>query len=1152
MALVDSGSTISVVHPTMVSDVPRDDQKVYEENPGQIRLADGSLLHTVGTATVTVGIKDRGNMFSHAMVVADIESPVVIGLDLLREHKCVLDLARNRLILGNHAQLGKVPARMPSLYRISVVETVDVPPMSEMIIPGKVDGQTHFTLGMVENGDCSLCDGNVAVGKVLINPTLNCIPIRVMNMSSESQTLYQDMNVALCEPVMNTCELGCSEDNQEVETGDENAETEDSVSRKVPQYLNVVFEGWDQRLTNNQQGVAKDLVLDSQDIYVKSRDELSTTHVDSHRMKMSGTGGVKQPLRRIPLSKRSDFKKELDRILELGVIEPSTSSWSSPLVLVTKKDGSLRTCVDFRLMNSLTIKDSYPLPRIDESLDALQCSRTVDEHVDWLREVFTRLREANLKLSPKKTHLFHQNVECLGFVVSKDGIATDPRKIDAITKWPTPRNVRQVRSFLGLCSYYRKFVKGFADIARPLHRLTEKGHQFEWTLDCDESFNLLKQALKSPPILGYPEGDGSFILDADASGEAIGAVLSQIQQGEERVIAYYSCVLEKRERQYCVTRRELLAIIKSVKHFPHYLYGRHFTIRTDHGSLRWLLRFKNRDGQMVWWLKTLYIYDFEVQHRAGSAHGNADALSRRPCHESNHCDRLERKEVRENDDCQHCTKHKLYNLSLSVGEESGRWIEPWTSEKLREMQDQDPVVHKALPWMKAGRKPPWNDVKAEGAQVRIYRSEFERLKLIDGVLYRTGTNPSTTRLVAPLRIRNQIFDFLHKHRIGGHLGIKRTTASARQRFWWPSMKKDVTRWCAHCNRCQMRELREGAKRSHLHQDPVGSPMEKIAFDILSFPTATDQGNTCVIVISDYFTKWTEAFPLKNHQAATVADTLVTQVFLRFGIPRIIHSDQAAKFMSDLIHELCYLLDIKQTRTCPYSPQSDGLVERFNRTLTDMLAKFCGEKMDDWDRHLPYLMSAYRATMKESTSCSPNLLMLGREITLPIDLMHPPTDYHPYQCQVEYVELIRRTMQDNYELARKNLRTAAERQKKYCDERTKGREFQEGDWVLRFYPPKLRNKLNSPYIGPYKVLRKLGEVTYLLQLKPSYHPVAIHVDHLKLFRTEDTPVAWRTTNENDNGMGPDDAVMDTSVREENISHPGWTLWRPMRRRNRVKQ
>ena len=346
MALVDSGSTISVVHPTMVSDVPRDDQKVYEENPGQIRLADGSLLRTVGTTTVTVGIKDRGNMFSHAMVVADIESPVVIGLDFLREHKCVLDLARNRLIMGNHAQLGKVPLRMPSLYRISVVETVDVPPMSEMIIPGKVDGQAHFTLGMVENGDCSLCNGNVAVGKVLINPTLNCIPIRVRNMSSESQTLYQDMNVAQCEPVMNTCELGCSEDNQEVETGDENAETEDSVSREVPQYLNVVFEGWDPRLTDNQQGVAKDLVLDFQDIYVKSRDELSTTHVDSHRMKMSGTGGVKQPLRRIPLSKCSDFKK----------------------------DGSLRRCVDFRLVNSLTIKDSYPLPRIDESLDALQGS----------------------------------------------------------------------------------------------------------------------------------------------------------------------------------------------------------------------------------------------------------------------------------------------------------------------------------------------------------------------------------------------------------------------------------------------------------------------------------------------------------------------------------------------------------------------------------------------------------------------------------------------------------------------------------------------------------------------------------------------------------------------------------------------------------
>ena len=271
---------------------------------------------------------------------------------------------------------------------------------------------------------------------------------------------------------------------------------------------------WDQRLMNNQHGMAKDLVLDFQDVYVKYHDDLSTTHADSHKMKLSVTGGVKQLLRLIPLSKRSDFKRELDWVDKFGVIECSSISWSSPLVLVTKKGGSLHTCVDFRSVNSLTIKDLYPLPWIDESMDTLQgsvwfcilhlssryctvktrkrqhsqpiwtlsfqryafrlgkctshfrklmekvlavlnweiclihiddiiiSSCTFDEYVDQLREVFTRLREANLKVSSKKTHLFHQKVECLRFVVSNDGIATDPTKIEAITKWPTAQNVR--------------------------------------------------------------------------------------------------------------------------------------------------------------------------------------------------------------------------------------------------------------------------------------------------------------------------------------------------------------------------------------------------------------------------------------------------------------------------------------------------------------------------------------------------------------------------------------------------------------------------------------------------------------------------------------------------------------------------------------
>ena len=219
----------------------------------------------------------------------------------------------------------------------------------------------------------------------------------------------------------------------------------------------------------------------------------------------------------------------------------------------------------------------------------------------------------------------------LGHIICKEGIATDPEKVEVVQSWPRPSSVSEGRTFLGLCSYYRRFIPRFVHIARPLHQLMEKGVTFQWTPETEEAFQSLKQALVKAPVLGYPQSDGKYWLDTDASNQAIGAVLSQLQDGEEKPLAYYSQALSRQERQYCVTRWELLAIVKAVRHFHPYLYGPHFTIRTDHAALKWLLSFCNPEGQIARWLQQLQEYDFVVEHRAGLKHSNADALSRRPC-----------------------------------------------------------------------------------------------------------------------------------------------------------------------------------------------------------------------------------------------------------------------------------------------------------------------------------------------------------------------------------------------------------------------------------------------------------------------------------------------------------------------------------------
>ncbi|GFX54953.1 retrovirus-related Pol polyprotein from transposon 412 [Trichonephila clavipes] len=362
------------------------------------------------------------------------------------------------------------------------------------------------------------------------------------------------------------------------------------------------------------------------------------------------------------------------------VIEPSSSSLASPTVWVRKKDDSTRFCEDYHRLNDVTKKDSYHLPRIDDTLDTL-AGNTWFPTLDLKSgRVFQKLKEANLKLSPSKCHLFRREVTYLGHIISAEGVRTDPGKISAVKDWNCPTDVHQLRSFLGLCTYYRKFVKNFSTIARPLLKLTEAKPKFIWVVDCNNAFNKLKDALTSAAILAYP-GKQFILLDTDASHESIGAVLSQEIDCHERVIAYFSKCMSKPERNFCVTRKELLAIVKAVEHFHPYLYGRRSLLRTDHASLTWLLNFKNSEGQIARWMHRLHENDVEIRHRKGSAHGNADALSRRPCPEScKYCSRIEKK---------FGVKDPIVR---QVTAPSTSAMDPWSDESVRNDQLADPEI----------------------------------------------------------------------------------------------------------------------------------------------------------------------------------------------------------------------------------------------------------------------------------------------------------------------------------------------------------------------------------------------------------------------------------------------------------------------------
>ena len=454
-------------------------------------------------------------------------------------------------------------------------------------------------------------------------------------------------------------------------------------------------------LSSAEQSRLRELLQDYRDIFAIHPDELGRTNIVQHHIETGDHPPIRSRPYRVPYAQKETIEKHIEDMLHRNVIQPSVSPWASPVVLVPKSDGSSRFCVDFRKVNKITKKDSYPLPLISESLDALggakffssldlvsgywqvemdpasrektafvthaglyeyttmpfglcnapgtfqrlmECvlrglnwqialiylddvlvySQNFEDHLHHLRLVFDRFREAGLKLKPSKCHFGQKEVNYLGHVITTEGIQPDPKKVKVVQEYPAPKSVKEVRAFMGLTNYYRKFVKGFAQVASPLHDLTKKGASFLWTEDCQKAFDTLKKALTEAPILAYPDFTQSFQLATDASNDAIGMVLGQKQNGREVVIAHAGRKLNPAERNYSVTEREALAVIEGVKQLQHYVYGRQFTVLTEHSVVRWLMNIKEPTGRLARWALLLQQHDFTIQHRSEPTNGNAE------------------------------------------------------------------------------------------------------------------------------------------------------------------------------------------------------------------------------------------------------------------------------------------------------------------------------------------------------------------------------------------------------------------------------------------------------------------------------------------------------------------------------------------------
>ena len=736
--------------------------------------------------------------------------------------------------------------------------------------------------------------------------------------------------------------------------------------------------------------------------------------------------------------------------------------------------------------------------------DIILFSKTPEEHVERLEILLQRLSDMNLKLKPSKCALMQRKVTFLGHVVSGEGVATDPEKIKLISEWPEPTNIRQLRGFLGLSGYYRRFVKDYSHIANPLNKLLKKDQRFVWNEECQMAFDKLKLALSSPPILALPNDNDLFILDTDASEFSIGCVLSQVQDGDEKVIAYAGRTLNKNEVNYCVTRKELLAIVHFTKLFRQYLLGRRFVIRTDHAALSWLQRTPEPIGQNARWLEQLGEYDYEIQHRKGHSHGNADALSRHPCLKRPSCSACHPPCHPRTDEAK-CAAISSVNQQNS--EEPPLNILGWTLNDIQRAQRNDADINfiRVLMEDSTSEKPPWSKVEGQSSDVKSMYQEWERLILHNDILFRrwmTHDGGSRKQVILPREFREPFIQLAHTGMTGGHLGRKKTEEQVNLRAYWPNWRSDVSTELRKCTECAQYHRGTPARQTPLNPFSAGEPFEVVSVDITGKHPRSSKGNEYIVTVVDLFSKWGEAIPVRVHTAPVVASVLVNHVFSRFGMPKKLLTDQGKEFESELFKELCNKMEIQKVRTSPYKPSTNGCVERFHRTLNAMLGKIVSYSQRDWDEHIPFVMAAYRAAKHASTGFSPNYLVFGRENRAPLDVVLGEIvgEEEHYDSYNDYVCALQKRMRQSHALAREHLGAAAERRKNDYDSKVKSREFRVGQWVWYYYPRryvKRSPKWTKNYDGPFLVVGVIPPCDYRIQKSKKSTVQVVHGDKLKL-------------------------------------------------------
>ena len=674
--------------------------------------------------------------------------------------------------------------------------------------------------------------------------------------------------------------------------------------------------------------------------------------------------------------------------------------------------------------------------------DILIYSKSLEEHVIHLEAVLEVMRKHQLYAKMSKCVFGTKQVEYLGHVISSVGVSTDPAKIKAMQEWPVPSNVKQLRGFLGLTGYYRRFIKAYASISRPLTLLLKK-NGFKWIGEAQVAFDQLKQAMVSAPVLVLPDFEKEFIVETDASGVGIGAVL--LQDGHP--IAYLSKTLSSKHQLMSTYEKEFLAVILALERWRGYLLDRHFKIKTDHFSLKYLLDQRITTPAQMKWIPKLMGFDYEIVFKKGVENVTADALSRIQ------------------------NEAQLFSLLTSSSNV------PELLQKIEATWEEDSELKKIIEKLKKGEAVN-NSYEWVNQQLR------RKGKLV------VGKN---------VALRNELLVHFHDSPVGGHVGVQATMQKMCSLFYWKKMKREVKQFVRNCDVCQRSKPDLSAYPGLLQPLPIPNTVwSSISMDFVE-GLPKSQGKNVIMVVVDRLSKYSHFIPLVHpFTASQVAQKFLDNIYKLHGLPENIVSDRDKVFTSLFWKELFKLLHVKLLMSTAYHPQTDGQTEVVNRSLECYLRCMCGENPKEWCKWLSLAEWWYNTNYHTTLTTTPYEVLYGQ--TPPIHI--------PYVSGESRVDTVDRTLtarEGVIQALKFHLKRSQERMKVQADKHRSEREFVVGEWVyLKLQPHRqvsMRknkfSKLNPKYYGPFQVQDKVGAVAYRLALPlgAQIHNV-FHVSQLK--------------------------------------------------------